>query len=89
LQAAAFYIAAIHMHHNLSITVASVFLCVCALCCNGSKPGCPDDFDNSVSTHPCPGHSDIAAGLINPDNVVYVGAFRLPAVSGQSPRNFS
>jgi hypothetical protein len=74
------------------ILIIATLLCFAIIKCDTDDPGCPDipgDSDNEAQVNLCPGKFDIPAGLIGPEHLAYVGAFRLPPAVDESPRNFA
>lgn len=78
---------------NLLCGLSVVVLLVIGLMrCNGSGPVCPpgdNGSDNASQAHLCPDNIAVPPGLIGPDNIVYIGAFRLPQGTNPGPQNFS
>jgi hypothetical protein len=75
------------MKNFFSIIAIIAVVCLAGTGCNGNvcRPG---GSDNEVQANLCPGDVDVPAGLIGPDNLVYLGAFRLPLATGVSPQNY-
>ncbi|MFH1357223.1 MAG: hypothetical protein ABII18_08850 [bacterium] len=69
-----------HLHafyKNIFIVLLIIFICACSGC--SSNTNTDDDEPNDT----------IPSGLLSSDNIVYLGAFRLPVSAEETPNTFS